>query len=139
VIDLLRNVVAAFARLFAPHVVVAGLTTKLAPPLLNAGCLKPPSGCTCALHLCPKTDVAPGHCALVAGTFDPHLRRVGHAACIGASPSAADAKIARETSIRHHKIEQPERRLRGESRNVIIVGTWVGRAQPEVAPRFRFM
>jgi hypothetical protein len=50
-----RNVVAPFARLFAPHAVVAGLTTRLPPPLLNTRCAKPPSGCTCALRLCPKS------------------------------------------------------------------------------------
>ena len=56
---------------------------------------------TCALQLCPPA-MAPGQPRPPAPSsldLDPHLRRVAHAACIGACSHRSPREIARETSI----------------------------------------
>jgi hypothetical protein len=69
--------------------------------LLNTRCVNTPSVRTCTLQLCPPA-MAPGQPRPPAPSsldLDPHLRRVAHAACIGACSHRSRREIARETSI----------------------------------------
>jgi hypothetical protein len=99
--------------------------------ILNERCVNNASVRTCALQLCPPA-MAPGQPRPPAPSsldLDPHLRRVAHAACIGACSHRSRREIARETSI-----SPPQARRRPEDRGCTAPAVSRSRSPPPSAP-----